>query len=237
VKERHMKGRIGVLCAASMLAATSAQAQENPETAPAAATEAPRESRMQQLGDIDIRGTFNADILLAFVNLGAAVDVGVLPLGPGVLAVGGEMEFGTCLTFCAALSLATGWNYSNVFYSPHARATYHFTPGSSSSLSKVDVYGLAFAGITYTTTRVTNGSNSGFTFDYSGSDVGPSVGAGIGAKYFLQERFFAGAEARLRWAAGTYTYTVKSGDVTITDSQSGWSMSGLNVQLFAGIRI
>ena len=245
-----MQGRFVVLCLAALLSMTSARAQTAPrsETAPRGETgteqglttlPAPRHGGLQDVGDIDARITLNTDILLAYVNAGVAVDVGLLRLGPGVLAIGGEFEVGTCFTLCLALDAITGWSYSDLFLSPHARASYHFLPSTGSraspSLDKVDLYGLVFVGATITTTRVA-GSGGGTDFEYVGSSVGPSFGIGVGGKYFVQERFFVGAEARLRYSAGLYSYTARAGNVSLSDTEASWSLSGLNIDLFAGLR-
>ncbi|QRK05568.1 hypothetical protein JQX13_36245 [Archangium violaceum] len=231
-----MRARITVLLLGALLVTTSAWAQEAQvlATEPQVVEEpaAPRMNRLQDVGDIDARVMANADIVLAFVDLGVGLDVGVLRLGPGVLALGGEFEAGACVSPCIALNLATGWSFSHLFYSPHARATYHLLPSQSPGMEKVDLYGLVLAGLTLTTTRVT-----GTDFDYAGSDVGPSVGLGVGGKYFFQDDFFLGAEGRLRYSAGEYTYSLRSGNVTLSDSQSSWSLSGFNVQFFAGLRL
>ncbi|HEX5753813.1 MAG TPA: hypothetical protein VFZ09_46945 [Archangium sp.] len=235
-----MQGRIAMLCLASLLTVTSARAQEA-QTSAAEAQPAPRLNRVQGVGDIDARAMLNADIVLAFVNLGVGADVGVLPLGPGVLALGGEFEIGGCVSACLLLNTLTGYSWSSMFYSPHVRASYHLLPSNSPGLEKVDLYGLALAGATLTTTRVagtvSGGSGSSTDFEYVGSDVGPSVGLGLGAKYFFSDNLFFGAEGRLRYSAGQYTYTARAGNVTISDSQSTWSLSGFNVQLFAGLRL
>ncbi|MFL5356228.1 hypothetical protein [Archangium sp.] len=218
---------------------TQAQAtQPAPVTRTSEAPTAPRLNRMQGVGDIDARVMLNADILLAFVNLGVGADVGVLPLGPGVLTLGGEFEAGACVSVCAVLNLATGWTFSHLFYSPHARVTYHLMPGNSHGMEKVDLYGLALAGVTLTTTRVANtGTGDSTDFEYLGSDVAPSVGLGIGGKYFVQDNLFVGAEGRLRYSSGEYTYTARVGNVSLSDTQSTWSLSGFNVQFFAGLRL
>ena len=237
-----MKGRIAVLSLAALLTVTNAQAQEEAATtAPEATTEAtaPDTGRTMRPGHLDLRANFNADILLAFVNAGVSVDVGLLPLGPGVLAVGGELEAGACVTFCLGFKLLTGWDLSTRYLSPHARLTYHFTPPAKSpSLQKVDFYGLAFGGITYNTAGL-SGDAGNDRFEYSGADIGPSLGVGAGAKYFFKEDsgLFLGAEGRLRWSAGTYAWTARYGSVAISDTQSFWSLSGFNIQLFGGLRI
>ncbi len=240
-----MKGIIAVLGLATLLAVTNARAQEEtattaPEaTTPTTEATAPDTGRTMRLGNLDLRANFNADILLTFVNAGIGVDVGVLPLGPGVLALGGEIEAGACVTFCLGFNLLTGWDLSTRYLSPHARVTYHFTPPAKSpSLQKVDFYGLAFGGITYNTAGL-SGDAGDQRFEYTGVDIGPSLGLGAGAKYFFKEDsgLFLGAEGRLRWSAGTYAWTARVGSVAISDTQSFWSLSGFNVQLFAGIRI
>jgi hypothetical protein len=202
--------------------------------APGTAVE-PLKGRLQQAGDIDARVMFNADIVLAFVNVGVGADVGVMRLGPGVLSLGGEFEAGACVTVCLALNAFTGWRFGHFFYSPHARIAYHFIPGDGRGLEKVDLYGVLLAGAAFTTTRVA-GSSSGADFEYQGSDVAPSGGLGVGAKYFVRDNLFLGAEARFRLASGMYTYTARVGNVTLSDTESSWSLSGLNVQLFGGLR-
>ena len=49
--------------------------------------------------------------------------------------------------------------------------------------------------------------------------------------------FFLGAEGRLRYSTGQYAYTVRVGNVSLSDTQSTWSLSGFHVQFFAGIRL
>ncbi|ATB34369.1 hypothetical protein [Melittangium boletus] len=202
----------------------------------AAPPSAPPPGRMQGVGDVDARLMLNADILLAFVNGGVGADVGVAKLGPGVLSLGGEFEAGTCVTACLALNLATGWSFRHLYYAPHARLTYHLLPAGTGNLEKADLYGLLLGGVTFTTTRVA-GDSSGTEFEYKGSDVGPSVGLGVGGKFFLDERFFLGGEARARLSYGEYTYTARVGNASISDLQSTWSLSGLNVLFFGGVRL
>lgn len=208
-----------------------------PEFEPVPLVPEPRLDHLQAPGDIDARITLNADILLAFVNVGVGADVGVMKLGPGVLALGGEFEVGACVSFCLLLDALSGWKFSDLYLAPHVRASYHFLPAHthSSGLEKVDLYGLVFAGLTIATTRVTGSANSA-DFEYVGSSVGPSLGLGVGGKYFIKDPFFLGAEARVRYSAGTYSYTARYGNVSLSDTESTWSLSGLNIQLFGGMR-
>lgn len=213
-----------------------------PPPAPPKAVEAPppppappeRTSRVQAPGDVDARLMFSTDILLAFVNAGVGVDVGVARLGPGTLSLGGEFEVGACVSVCAVLGLATGWQFSHVYYSPHARLAYHLLPNKR-GLENADLYGLVFGGATLATTRVA-GKASDTEFEYVGRDVGPSLGVGVGGKLFVQEKLFLGAEARLRYSTGVYTYTARAGNVSISDNYASWSLSGVNLQLFGGLR-
>lgn len=237
---KMMWTRLAMVFLGLLLAATSARAQEarNPAmgTREEPATLPP--SGLQDVGDIDARVMLNADVILAFVNVGVGADVGVLRAGPGVLAIGGELEAGACVSPCIALNLATGWAFSHLYYSPNARVSYHLLPSDSPGMRKLDLYGLVLGGITVTTTRVTGtDAGSGTDFDYQGSDVGPSLGLGAGGKYFFRDNLFVGAEGRLRYSAGQYTYTARSGNVTLSDSQSTWSLSGFNVQFFVGLRL
>lgn len=207
--------------------------------APAAATPPPppalAPTRIQDVGDIDMRLMANTDILLLYVEAGVGLDVGVARLGPGVLAVGGEFQVGACVSLCLFVGALTNVTLRNAFYAPHARVSYHFLPKQTRGMEKVDFYGLVFGGITYATTHLYGGTDAG-EFDYRGNGVGPALGLGAGGKYFVGDRLFLGAEARLGYSAGTYTYTARFGEATLSDSYSAWTLTGLGVQLFGGLR-
>jgi hypothetical protein len=190
---------------------------------------------MQGVGDLDVRLHLDGDILLAFVEIGAAADFGLLPLGPGTLALGAELSGGICLTACGLIGLVTGISVSDRFVSPHARLTYHFLPPKQ-KLEGVDLYGLLLAGVTVSRQTV-SGTIQGVNFDFKGTGVGPSLGLGLGAKKFFKERVFLGGEARLRYARGDYHYSEEVGNITLIGVDPDWSQTGLSLLIFAGMRI
>jgi hypothetical protein len=207
------------------------------DTVAPAAPEAPAPpSRwLQGPGDLDVRLHLDGDILLAFAELGAAADFGVLPLGPGALAVGAEFSAGMCLTACGLIGLLTGIDVSSRFYSPHARLTYHFLPPHQ-KLDALDIYGLLLAGVTVST-QALSGSAQGVGFRYTGTGTGPSVGLGVGAKRFFKERLFLGGEARLRYARGEYHYSEEVAGISFEGVDPNWSQTGLTLLFFGGVRL
>ena len=68
---------------------------EPPSPSPLQSLLHPRQPAAGQ-GEIDARVHLVGDVLLAFVELGVAVDLGLLPVGPGAVAVGGEFSAGAC---------------------------------------------------------------------------------------------------------------------------------------------
>lgn len=201
---------------------------------PAAAPRAPAPSGLQGAGDLDARLQLDGDILLSFVELGVAADFGLLPVGPGSLALGAELGGGICLTACGLIGLVTGLDVSDKFISTHARLTYHFLPPNQ-KLEGVDIYGLLLAGAIVSRQTV-SGTVQGVNFDFKGTGVGPSLGLGLGAKKFFKERVFFGGEARLRYARGDYNYSEEVGNVTIIGVDPDWSQTGLSLLFFAGMR-
>ncbi|MBE2251098.1 MAG: hypothetical protein IAE78_16280 [Myxococcus sp.] len=192
----------------------------------------------------DARFTVDTDILLAYVNLGVNADLGIVKLGPGVLAVGAGLDVGFCGTVCLLIGGLLNGSYGARNFFPQARLSYHLElpAKSGNALQKVDVYGVVFAGLVV--------SSMGFAGQYQGvmvsatsTGVGPGVGLGAGGSYFFTERVFVGAEASLKYAAGRYndvvTVTPPNSNVDFRwrDEYSGWSISGLSVRLFLGFRI
>jgi len=192
----------------------------------------------------DARFTVDTDILLAYVNLGVNADLGIVKLGPGVLAVGAGLDVGFCGTVCLLIGGLLNGSYGARNFFPQARLSYHLElpAKSGNALQKVDVYGVVFAGLVV--------SSMGFAGQYQGvmvsatsTGVGPGVGLGAGGSYFFTERVFVGAEASLKYAAGRYNdvVTVKPPNSNVDfrwrDEYSGWSISGLSVRLFLGFRI
>lgn len=231
-----MQGRAAVWSLVVVLMGAPVFAQSAPSNDAPDATELSTPGALfgktQAVGDFDIRGTFQTDILLGFIGLGIGGDYGVIPLGKGTLALGAEIEFGICGSACWFFGAFTDTSLSSTFYSPHARVSYHFSPSRQRGLEKVDFYALGFLGATYSTTSLSGGG-----IEYRGNDLGPSFGVGAGGKFFGGDRWFVGGEVRLRYSAGTYSYSLRTGDVVTSDTYETWSLSGLHVDFFAGIRL
>jgi|GEM_PF-1299735 len=204
---------------------------------PATPPEAPVEESLgiQKLGDFDMRLHVDSDILLAFVELGVGADFGLIPAGPGTLALGAELSGGICLTACGLIGLVTGISVSDRFISPHARLTYHFLPPNQ-KLEGVDIYGLLLAGVTVSNQKV-SGRFENVDFNFTGTGVGPSLGLGLGAKKFVKDRIFIGGEARLRYARGDYSYSEQVENITVIGVDPDWSQTGLSLLFFVGLRV
>jgi hypothetical protein len=190
---------------------------------------------LQKVGDLDARLHLDSDILLAFVELGVGADFGLIPAGPGTLALGAELSGGICLTACGLIGLVTGISVSDLFVNTHARLTYHFLPPNQ-KLDEVDLYGLLLAGVTVSRQSV-SGTIENVNFNFTGTGVGPSIGLGLGAKKFVKERVFIGGEARLRYARGDYNYSEQVENITITGVDPDWSQTGLSLLIFVGLRV
>lgn len=215
----------------ALLAARVVIAQETPPVAP---EPEPEPGRLMRPGNLDVRGTLDTDILLIYVDVGAGVDFGVLPAGPGTVSIGAEFDFGFCASACVLLNALTPLTWGSRYYSPFARIGYHFPLKGNATMQKVDVYGLAMVGLVYTNTGASTDDGS---ISFTGEDTAIGVGAGGGVNYFLGDSLFVGAEARLRYATGIYTFTMKAGQYTFSDRESRWDLSGLNLLLFLGARL
>ncbi len=193
----------------------------------------------------DARFTVDTDILLAYVALGVNADLGLVKLGPGVLAVGAGFDFGFCGTVCLVISGLLQGSFGHRDFFPQGRVSYHIelpAKGANNTLQKVDVYGLIFGGVVV--------SSMGFAADYQGvkvtassTGVGPGIGLGAGGSYFFAERIFVGAEATAKYAQGTYKDVVvvtppnSNVDFRWKDMYSNWSITGVSLRLFIGFRI
>lgn len=74
--------------------------------------------------------------------------------------------------------------------------------------------------------------------EYRASDTAPSVGFGAGASYFFTDHVFVAVEARFRYAAGSYSYELASGNARAFD-RSGidtWSASTVDTSGAIGAR-
>ncbi len=221
---------------------------ESSTSAPVVTTDETAKTSVLKPLHVDARFSADADILLIYVNLSLGADVGLIPAGPGTLAVGGAFELGFCGSACLALSalLSSAFNkptgYGQQFYYPHARLSYHLDlpavmKGSSSAnnrtLEKLDLYGLLFGGPVFTHLGLATNDNQ---LIIEGNDVSFGIGGGIGANYFFTEHFFVGAEAAARYARGTYTWRAVAGSYQLSATEASWSASGLGVRFAVGAR-
>ena len=191
----------------------------------------PSGSRPLQPFELDVRGTLSTDILLIYVGVGASADLGVVPLGPGTLAVGAGFEYDFCGSVCWFFSAVTPFNFGQYQIAPSLRASYHL----DLKKKNLDFYPLLFGGPVFARAHIDFDDGSA---SYVATDTGFQIGAGAGINYFVGERFFVGAEARLRYAKGTYTYELRSGNDRLFDKGNGdsWSLTGLNLVFAAGYR-
>jgi hypothetical protein len=192
---------------------------------------------------VDARVSVDTDVLLVYVDLGVSADFGLIPLGPGTLAIGAGFDLGFCGSFCWGLSalLSAGFKqpttYSQNHYFPQARVTYHLPVAewSTSALAKkINIYALLAGGPVISNLRLSTQDNSLLV---EGNNVSVGISGGAGAEYFLGERFFVGLEAQLRYARGVYNWNVKVGNYALSDSEQTWNLSGFNLKFFLGIRI
>lgn len=230
---------------ALMLAGSMAFAQKASAELGEGVVEAPAETT-KVLGPLraDARFTVDTDILLAYVNLGVNADLGIIKLGPGVLAVGAGLDFGFCGTVCLVIGSLLNGSYGIRNFFPQARVSYHLElpAKSGNALQKIDVYGVVFAGLVVSSMGF-SGQYQGVAVSATSSGVGPGIGLGAGGSYFFTERVFVGAEATAKYAAGTYrdvvTVTPPNSNVDFRwrEEYSGWSLSGVSLRLFLGFRI
>ena len=177
-------------------------------TSPAgAASEPPPEKPTDELKpmQLDVRATLNADVLLAYIGLGASADLGLVPVGPGTFAVGAGFEYDFCGSVCWFFSAATPLEFSHRQIWPQARASYHISLPSSKQ--KLDFYPFVGVGPVFARSQlsVDNGAAR-----YVGTDTSIGVNFGGGLNLFVAGPVFIGGEARVRWAAGEYEYKLES---------------------------
>jgi hypothetical protein len=224
----------------ALVLASGAWAQEAEEAAeqvqPAVETAPTPPSRLLQPMNVDLRLSGDTNLFLLYVDAGLGVDVGLLPMGPGTLAVGGELNAGTCLVFCLVLNGLTGFSWWDRYLNPMGRVSFHFQPPAKQArqLEKVDLYAVVMAG----PVLIERGAESADrSVSFVGTDTSLAVGLGVGANYFLSGPLFVGGELRARYAAGRYAWTVRAGQYQLSDSESTWSLSGVNLRFFAGLRL
>jgi hypothetical protein len=177
--------------------------------------------------EVDVRGGLHTTPILEYGGVGASADAGMRKLGPGTLALGGGIDYFVCGTTCSSTPL----EFTQRQLSFEGRISYHL---SVPKVARVDVYPLATAGLMSSRSSIKVGSNS----EYRASDLTPTISFGAGASYFFAERFFVGAEARFRYAAGSYSYELASGPAKSFD-HSGvdrWNASTVDLAVAVGAR-
>lgn len=192
----------------------------------------------------DVRATVDTDILLAYVNLGINGDLGLVKLGPGVVAVGAGLDFGFCGSVCWAIGALLNGSYGIRNFFPHARLSYHLElpAKGGNALQKVNLYGFLFGGLVVSSMGFA-GSFQGVNVSATSTGVGPGLGLGAGGAYFFTERVSIGAEATLKYAAGRYfdvvTVTPPNSNVDFRwrEEYTSFSLSGFSIRLFLGFRI
>ena len=211
----------------------AAPAPTPPVKAPAATTAGERDvaddtspSSALAPWDVDVRAGLHTTPILEYGGVGASVDAGMRRLGPGTLAIGGGVDYLLCGMTCTSAPLS----FSQKQLSFDARASWHLRVPK---VARVDLYPLITAGFMVSRSSVTVGNS-----EYRASDVAPSVGFGAGASYFFTDRIFAGAEARFRYAAGSYSYELASGAPKAFDRSNvtAWNASTVDLAVAVGTR-
>lgn len=183
-------------------------------------------SSVLQPWDVDARASLHTTPLLQYGGIGASADAGMRKVGPGTVALGGGLDYFFCGTTCSSVPLS----FTQRQVSLEARLSYHL---ALPQVKHVDFYPLVTAGF-----MVSRSSLSVEGSEYRASDVAPSVGFGAGASYFFTDQIFVAAEARFRYAAGTYSYELASGNERPFD-RSGvdtWSASTVDLSGAIGAR-
>lgn len=214
---------------ATVAICSPASAQE-----PAAAPSAPS-SRLLKPGNIDLRAMMDSDAAppIASIDLGAGADVGLLHAGPGTIALGGEFQFGFCTIPCLVLNALTGLQWGVRYFMPFGRLAYHFDPRMS-GFEKLDVYGFSQVGLVLVSSGVSSADGK---VSLTGTDTSLAIGLGAGARVFFGDTLFLGGEGRFRYARGKQKFEGTFGNITITDEQASWNLTGLNLVVFIGARI
>lgn len=228
---------VAVSCALLVASIHGSAAADGPPPTPSApppgavAPVGPRTSRPLQPFELDLRGTASTDILLIYVGLGANADLGLVAAGPGTLAVGAGFEYDFCGSICWFFSAVTPFSFGQYQIAPSVRASYHL----DLKKKNLDLYPLIFGGPVFARAHIDFDDGSA---SYVATDTGFQIGAGAGLNYFVTDHVFIGLEARFRYAKGTYSYTLKSGNDRVFDRGSGdsWSLTGLNLMFAAGYR-
>ncbi len=198
--------------------------------APGAGAEEGVLARMRP-GQVDLRLEGAASLLPLWLEAGAAVEVGVLPVATGTLSVGAEVSANLCALACWVPNLFSERHTSRWEASAVGRLGYHFALANPKK-RHADLYGFVLGGVTAPRTTVTTP-----TYRFEGRGRGPLVGGGLGVNYFFTHRVYLGGEARLRASWGHLALTLTRGEHAFTDEERQELRLGVSTALFAGVRL
>ncbi|QRN95233.1 hypothetical protein JRI60_40145 [Archangium violaceum] len=202
-------------------------------TAAPALAQAEEPRPLMRPGNLDLRLEGAASLLPLSVEAGAAVDLGVIQVGPGTLSLGAEVDVNQCALACWVPNLFSERDVSRRDFSGFGRLSYHFTLADR-NYRKADLYGVLLGGVMETRTTVTAPD-----YRYEGRGRAPAFGIGLGGNYFPspESRFFVGGEARLRFSTGDYALTLTRGEHAFTREERRWTRLGLSTAFFLGVRL
>ena len=177
--------------------------------------------------EVDTRVALHTTPIFQYGGIGASADAGMRKLGPGTLAMGGGMDYFVCGTSCSATPL----EFSQRQLALEGRVSYHM---ALPKVRNLDFYPLLTAGL-----RRLSVVDHGWR-EQRVSCLGrrAGLGFGAGASYFFADRFFVGAEARFRYAAGSYSYELASGPAKPFDKTGidTWNTSTVDLAFAFGAR-
>jgi hypothetical protein len=202
-------------------------------TAAPALAQADEPRPLMHPGHLDLRLEGAASLLPLSLEAGAAVDLGVLRVGPGTLSVGAEFDVNQCALACWVPNLFTQRDVSRRDFYGVGRLGYHFTLANR-NYREVDLYGVLLGGVMETRTTLTAPD-----YAYAGKGRAPAFGLGLGGHYFpsRSSRFFVGGEARLRFSTGSSELTLTRGTYAFTQEDRRWTRLGLSTAFFLGVRL
>lgn len=192
----------------------------------AAAAQLPYQSRQLPPMGWDLRAGLEADGLLGHAGGQLSADLGLIPLGEGLLAAGLEAGFSRCLLACRVQGDVLA---DRSAVTPMARLLWHFPVGAqTSNVTEIDLYVLVVAGAAFTFQSVQVGGPR-----FERNQLVPIGGVGLGSQYFPGngDVVFAGGELRVLYAPSTTPES--AGGVTI----GPWSLAGVRLLFTIGARI
>src|SRR5512140_3510706 len=172
------------------------------------------QTRLLPPGSWDLHGGAVVDGLLRDVGLSLAAEYGLMMAGSGILAVGLELNGGTCLLGCSAFA-GTRWEDGLGLL----RVVFHMPmTGETSGVAETDVYGFALAGAA---ALVQSSQGAATTASF-----GPAFGLGMGSFYFPGngDKLFAGGELRILYALSV-------------GAPVPWHLFGVGFRITLGVRL